>query len=82
MSRQSVIHMHRLNLPPLYRLRERGGDMQTVRLWTPPASPATRLITCGHEVQPRSTGGELSSNGLLLRRWLRSSRGVAPKKLR
>ncbi|CAI3807810.1 hypothetical protein GLGCALEP_04854 [Pseudomonas sp. MM221] len=32
--------------------------------------------------QPFSAGAELSSNGLLLRRWLRSSRGVAPKKLR
>ena len=32
--------------------------------------------------QPRSAGTEDSSNGLLLRRWLRSSRGVAPKKLR
>ncbi|RMR51303.1 hypothetical protein ALP84_100289 [Pseudomonas cichorii] len=32
--------------------------------------------------QPRSAGTEDSSKGLLLRRWLRSSRGVAPKKLR
>jgi hypothetical protein len=32
--------------------------------------------------QPRSDGAEDNSNGLLLRRWLRSSRGVAPKKLR
>jgi hypothetical protein len=32
--------------------------------------------------QPRSAGTEDNSNGLLLRRWLRSSRGVAPKKLR
>lgn len=32
--------------------------------------------------QPFSAGAELNSNGLLLRRWLRSSRGVAPKKLR
>ena len=32
--------------------------------------------------QPFSAGAELSSNGLLLRRWLRSSRGVASKKLR
>lgn len=32
--------------------------------------------------QPRSGGTDDSSNGLLLRRWLRSSRGVAPKKLR
>ncbi len=31
---------------------------------------------------PRSDGTEDNSNGLLLRRWLRSSRGVAPKKLR
>lgn len=32
--------------------------------------------------QPRSGGTDDNSNGLLLRRWLRSSRGVAPKKLR
>jgi hypothetical protein len=32
--------------------------------------------------QPRSDGTDDNSNGLLLRRWLRSSRGVAPKKLR
>jgi len=32
--------------------------------------------------QPRSEGTDDNSNGLLLRRWLRSSRGVAPKKLR
>src|SRR5207253_9049251 len=34
------------------------------------------------ETQPRSEGTDDNSNGLLLRRWLRSSRGVAPKKLR
>ncbi len=34
------------------------------------------------ESQPFSAGAELNSNGLLLRRWFRSSRGVAPKKLR
>lgn len=32
--------------------------------------------------QPRSGGTDDNSKGLLLRRWLRSSRGVAPKKLR
>ena len=34
------------------------------------------------ETYPRSGGTDDNSNGLLLRRWLRSSRGVAPKKLR
>ena len=41
-----------------------------------------RLSNTVRKYQPFSAGAELSSNGLLLRRWLRSSRGVAPKKLR
>jgi len=45
---------------------------------TPKAYPPGPHASC----QPFSAGAELSSNGLLLRRWFRSSRGVAPKKLR
>ncbi len=43
-------------------------------------SPRHRMGLC--LPYPRSDGTEDNSNGLLLRRWLRSSRGVAPKKLR
>ena len=45
-------------------------------------SHCTKKASASCQPQPRSTEAGAISNGLALRRWLRSSRGVAPKKLR